>query len=364
VLAQCVLLWSGAADANAVDEALARLEAARARIITPSDSAPVHYSSMPVAQPMTQPVTLGLMPNASTTVAVAKPSATLPAVPPGGESFGACTTKSECPGDRMMCVEGVCRCPVLFTGENCMTPRTPTEEWCLTPLPEWPTHGPRYFARGSRTPLDFTSCAVVASSGNMKRSGFGAQIDAHTAVFRFNEAPTGGLYAEDVGRFSTLRFQNRDRSGYAQNKGEICVVRRGKWSKGQDSGGKCLFQQMPEPVELYVDGHWKKNRGGAHWIEADPGKPWFSNGMAGLAFAMHMCGRVDVYGFTFGQGYYFKKYVGPAKSWGRKGGFIRPPSKEYDNRHSWIRESTCLARLAEEYPSQMVVQASTLQPTS
>ena len=35
----------------------------------------------------------------------------------------------------MMCVEGVCRCPVLFTGENCMTPRTPTEEWCLTPLP-------------------------------------------------------------------------------------------------------------------------------------------------------------------------------------------------------------------------------------
>jgi hypothetical protein len=25
-------------------------------------------------------------------------------------------------------------------------------------------------------------------------------------------------YAEDVGRFSTLRFQNRDRSGYAQNK--------------------------------------------------------------------------------------------------------------------------------------------------
>ena len=59
-------------------------------------------------------------------------------------------------------------------------------------------------------------------------------------------------------------------------------MRRGKWSKGQDSHGKCEFLQMPEPVELYVDGHWKTNRGGAHWIEADPGKPWFSNGMAGL----------------------------------------------------------------------------------
>lgn len=93
MLAQCVLLWSGAAHANAVDEALARLEAARARIITP-DSAPVHHSSMPAAQPMVQPLSLGLMPNASTTVAVAKPSATLPATPSGGESFGACTTKS------------------------------------------------------------------------------------------------------------------------------------------------------------------------------------------------------------------------------------------------------------------------------
>jgi hypothetical protein len=60
---------------------------------------------------------------------------------------------------------------------------------------DWPTVGPKYFARGTRTPLDFSTCAVVGSSYMMKRSGFGAQIDAHTAVFRFNEAPSGGLYA-------------------------------------------------------------------------------------------------------------------------------------------------------------------------
>jgi hypothetical protein len=34
-----------------------------------------------------------------------------------------------------------------------------------------------------------------------------------------------------------------------------------------------------------------------------------------------------VYGFTFGTGYYFRKYTGLAKDWGRKGGTLRPPSK-------------------------------------
>lgn len=274
---------------------------------------------------------------------------------PANETYGECKTRQDCGHSRMMCVAGNCRCPVLFHGESCEQPRIPTESWCLTPFKEWPAQAPVYRDL-QKQPYDFTSCAVIGSSGLMKRSGRGKEIDAHTAIFRFNEAPATKIYMDDVGSFTTLRFQNRDRSGYAEKKGEICVVRAGKWQRGQDSGGKCSFQQMPDAIEKYVDGHWKQYRQGASWPSADPGRPWFSNGFAGITFALHMCARVDVYGFTFNTGYYFPKYRGKAKNWGRRGGFIRPPSKALENRHSWTRERSCLIRLAEELPAQLTVQ--------
>eukprot|EP00241_Pyramimonas_parkeae_P004739 CAMPEP_0114237424 /NCGR_PEP_ID=MMETSP0058-20121206/7381_1 /TAXON_ID=36894 /ORGANISM="Pyramimonas parkeae, CCMP726" /LENGTH=370 /DNA_ID=CAMNT_0001349461 /DNA_START=155 /DNA_END=1267 /DNA_ORIENTATION=+ len=280
-------------------------------------------------------------------------------VPDDGHSYGKCRASKDCSSSRMSCIQGVCRCPVLFKGTQCEEVQVPEESWCLTPLKDWMSVGPSYVDLAGKE-LNFSTCAVVGSSGNMKGSGFGPEIDAHSAVFRFNEAPASRLYRPDVGSFTTLRFQNRDRSGFAEVKGEICVVRQGKWSRGQDSNGKCRFQQMPREVELYVDGHWKNYKQGANYPQGDVGRPWFSNGFTGIAFAAHMCARVDVYGFTFGSGYYFPKYRGPARSWGRRGGFIRPPAKEMDKRHSWIKESSCLKMLSENYPSQVTIQSSTL----
>jgi len=46
--------------------------------------------------------------------------------------------------------------------------------------------------------LDLTSCAVVGSAAGLKGGGAGTAIDKHTAVFRFNEAPTKS-YEKDVG---------------------------------------------------------------------------------------------------------------------------------------------------------------------
>ena len=37
---------------------------------------------------------------------------------------------------------------------------------------------------------DFSTCAVVGSSSSLKDAGMGAAIDSHTAVIRFNDAPT------------------------------------------------------------------------------------------------------------------------------------------------------------------------------
>jgi hypothetical protein len=50
----------------------------------------------------------------------------------------------------------------------------------------------------------FRSCAVVGSSGTLRRSGYGPFIDAHEAVIRFNGAPAGGGYGADVGARTTL----------------------------------------------------------------------------------------------------------------------------------------------------------------
>jgi len=274
---------------------------------------------------------------------------------PKPPTFGSCSSTSDCKGDRMFCIDGKCRCPVFFPdGENCDVPREPEDgDWCLTPLKEWPKAGPKY-KKNKKVLHDFSTCAIVGSAGTMRNSNLGGEIDAHTAVFRFNEAPHKG-YEKDVGSKTTLRFQNRDRSGFAEKDGEICVVREGKWYKGQNSKGKCRLEQMPDKVEKYVDGHWKVHKTNA---PKDVGRPWMSNGMAGITFAMHMCARVDVYGFTFGTGYYFKKYLGKAKDWGRPGGFIRPPSKGLANRHSWIKERECLLKLSEELPNSVIVHES------
>ena len=45
----------------------------------------------------------------------------------------------------------------------------------------------------------YRTCAIVGSSGNLRRSGFGWFIDRHQFVMRFNGAPAGGAFAVDVG---------------------------------------------------------------------------------------------------------------------------------------------------------------------
>lgn len=51
------------------------------------------------------------------------------------------------------------------------------------------------------------SCALVGSSGGLLRERYGAEIDAHDLVLRFNDAPTRGFEAV-VGQKATLRMLN------------------------------------------------------------------------------------------------------------------------------------------------------------
>jgi len=69
---------------------------------------------------------------------------------------------------------------------------------------------------------DFSTCAVVGSSNLLVGKGQGPDIDAHSAVIRFNDAPTDG-HAHDVGGRTTLRVQNVMTCGWHEFSDEICL---------------------------------------------------------------------------------------------------------------------------------------------
>ena len=69
---------------------------------------------------------------------------------------------------------------------------------CVNELPQIRKHIEKY-----------PSCAVVMNSGllgNMTQPRLGVAIDAHTAVFRMNEGPAGGLYGAIAGSKTTFRI--------------------------------------------------------------------------------------------------------------------------------------------------------------
>ena len=51
----------------------------------------------------------------------------------------------------------------------------------------------------------YPSCAIVGNSGSLLQSKYGADIDKHAAVFRFNDAPTEG-FESIVGKSTTIRI--------------------------------------------------------------------------------------------------------------------------------------------------------------
>jgi hypothetical protein len=124
----------------------------------------------------------------------------------------ACTSRSECPAGRL-CADGKCVCPVMYSGDANCTAHADVADWCIKPVTDM---GFAEFAKsrmttsavshisGSRGDLNtkamFDTCAVVGSSGDLLKKKYGEEIDAHSAVIRFNDAPTSGKEAFVVGR--------------------------------------------------------------------------------------------------------------------------------------------------------------------
>jgi hypothetical protein len=102
--------------------------------------------------------------------------------------------------------------------------------------------------------------------------GRGRDIDSHTAVFRFNDAPTGGHFTQTVGRKTSLRVQNDVYLGWAERKGELCLGYSGR-SGGAGSGrggggggggaGKCVILPLAEGAVRLASTFWMR------WVDDD-----------------------------------------------------------------------------------------------
>ena len=180
----------------------------------------------------------------------------------------------------------------------------------------------------------YQSCAVVGSSGTVRRSGYGRFIDAHEMIMRFNGAPAGGGYAADVGARTTLsvladiasteciagkaRQPTLDPYAHARMDGNLLQEPAPGWRQVSH----CQFYPEAEPppsilflpkrdgvrrlleyalshatMPVYIrsDALGEEVDAQVGAFQDDTSHP--TSGFNGLSLALHICETIDIYGF-------------------------------------------------------------------
>lgn len=262
---------------------------------------------------------------------------------PSTASGKSCSTAGDCAAGEM-CAYGKCKCPILFKGRSCKTVNPTRGQWCVTPFAG-------FSGSGYNPNLNFTTCAVVGNSDSVKRKEWGREIAEHSVVIRFNEAPTVG-FKKYVGDWhnATIRLQNKERGGFAERKGERCLVWPNNSYQRRRSNKKCEVTRMKSSFASYAKGYWKVHSppGGGY---ANRQRAKMSNGFLGIVLALHKCASVDVYGFSQGRGYYFRKFTGKPKGFGNPNKAIVMNKRPHSQRHSWSAEKACIKGSRTRWPT-------------
>lgn len=104
---------------------------------------------------------------------------------------------------------------------------------------------------GKRPPLPSNhSCAIVGSGGGLRGSSYGQLIDEHKTVMRFNAAPAGGEWAQDVGQRTTLRIYTDKTIAHSARRDDLHVGADGRLLYCMASWvGKCMHAGVRAPSE-------------------------------------------------------------------------------------------------------------------
>mmetsp|Transcript_23898 Transcript_23898/g.42524 ORF Transcript_23898/g.42524 Transcript_23898/m.42524 type:complete len:314 (-) Transcript_23898:597-1538(-) len=124
--------------------------------------------------------------------------------------------------------------------------------------------------------FDFRTCAVVGSSDNLLATQYGMQIDNHTTIIRFNNAPTKGFELH-VGSRTDIRITNSGFSFFSENGSrETCLVRPriGFYERDRATAERltsqtavmnpCRRVMISPQYEAYRRGLWGRLITGAH----------------------------------------------------------------------------------------------------
>eukprot|EP00899_Mesostigma_viride_P028750 jgi/Mesvir1/905/Mv17466-RA.1 len=197
-------------------------------------------------------------------------------------------------------------------------------------------------SRGPDLPLlaDWSSCAVVGSSVVLLDAPKGAEINTHSAVIRFNDAPTMG-YEGFVGNFTTLRLQGKNYCGFREDTREILL----NYTPHKDCATSSVaMTQAFYDYELRMF-EWATHNGTmfpSDFLPSDRDNfevRKLSAGFLGIVLAAHMCGEVHIYGYSENPAHYYDKIE---------------TVKPFSQRHNWSLERRCLQNLSEGLYGQRI----------
>jgi len=136
----------------------------------------------------------------------------------------------------------------------------------------------------------YKTCAVVGNAGLQLYYKYGADIDKHEAVVRFNAGPTKG-FEDFVGKKTSVRFVNRMHFGFQERATET-VLQQVTTKDALDRFIQ-LKKEMPASRIFMVSPDFH-----AH-VLSELTRP-ATNGLYGILFALQRCKKVSLYGFFRG----------------------------------------------------------------
>ena len=134
---------------------------------------------------------------------------------------------------------------------------------------------------------NFSSCAIVGSSGILLKYKHGKEIDSHEVVMRFNSARTK-TFEEHVGSKTTHRLTNSRNFGFRESRSEHVFV----------------HLRTPGALTNLIKALEKRNHGNLYGLNP----AWYTfmdrnlkflstSGLNGIMMALHRCSRITLYGF-------------------------------------------------------------------